>query len=293
MAIVPIFVPTLFQNSGTLDSNPAQSLDPWRGYKSHLNLAVSEYPVSPICANPPPASLSTCADRISATVSDRYPYSNERTGGPADGMNYIRNSVIRGKLIVIPIENSFPHVFPLYLKAEGTSFPQPKRVIVATGDKVVMEPTLDAALTSLFGTAPPQSGSFPGQQALAQAPLSKATRDQATAQLADAKKDSMPLNSFWLIQHNRLGARGDIPMKPDRSRIPASLPDGLANCITNCGSLSEFATTGPRRARCVSGSFGLSLTRGRSKACASILRSLVAEHSRESTPATEAFRRVR
>jgi hypothetical protein len=40
----------------------------------------------------------------------------------------------------------------------------------------------------LFGTAPPSSGSLPGQQAGAQAPLSKATRDQATAQLTDAQK---------------------------------------------------------------------------------------------------------
>jgi hypothetical protein len=51
-----------------------------------------------------------------------------------------------------------------------------------------MEPTLDEALTSLFGTAPPQSGSLPGKQAGAQAPLSNATRDQAIAQLADAQK---------------------------------------------------------------------------------------------------------
>jgi len=36
---------------------------------------------------------------------------------------------------VIPIENSFLYVVPLYLKAEGTNFPQLKRVIVATGDK--------------------------------------------------------------------------------------------------------------------------------------------------------------
>jgi len=49
------------------------------------------------------------------------------------------SGVIRGKLIVIPIENSFLYVVPLYLKAEGTNFPQLKRVIVATGDKVVME----------------------------------------------------------------------------------------------------------------------------------------------------------
>jgi hypothetical protein len=51
-----------------------------------------------------------------------------------------------------------------------------------------MEPTLDAALTSLFGTAPPQSGTSPAQQTGVQGPLSKATRDQATAQLADAQK---------------------------------------------------------------------------------------------------------
>ena len=96
--------------------------------------------------------------------------------------------VIRGKLIVTPIENSFLYVVPLYLKAEGTNFLQLKRVIVATGDKVVMEPTLDAALISLFETAPPQSGSSPGQQPGVQTPLSRATRDQATAQLAEAQK---------------------------------------------------------------------------------------------------------
>jgi uncharacterized membrane protein (UPF0182 family) len=99
------------------------------------------------------------------------------------------SGVIRGKLIVIPIENSFLYVVPLYLKAEGTNFPQLKRVIVATGDKVVMEPTLDEALGSLFGATPGQSGSaLPGKQSGAQAPLSKATRDQAEAQLAEAQK---------------------------------------------------------------------------------------------------------
>jgi len=52
----------------------------------------------------------------------------------------------------------------------------------------VMEPTLDEALASLFGTVPPQSGSLPGKQAGAQAPLSNATRNQAEAQLAEAQK---------------------------------------------------------------------------------------------------------
>jgi len=62
--------------------------------------------------------------------------------------------VIRGKQIVTPIENSFLYVVPLYLTAEGTNFPQLKRVIAVAGDKVVMEPTLDEALAALFSTQP-------------------------------------------------------------------------------------------------------------------------------------------
>ena len=66
------------------------------------------------------------------------------------------SQVIRGKLVVIPIENSFLYVVPLYLKAQGTNFPQLKRVIAITADKVAMEPTLDGALGDLFGAQQPQ-----------------------------------------------------------------------------------------------------------------------------------------
>jgi len=73
--------------------------------------------------------------------------------------------VVRGKQIVTPIENSFLYVVPLYLKAEGTNFPQLKRVIAVAGDKVVMEPTLDEALNDLFGTQQPQAGATPARAA--------------------------------------------------------------------------------------------------------------------------------
>jgi len=58
--------------------------------------------------------------------------------------------VLRGKLIVTPIENGFLYVVPIYLQAAGENFPQLKRVIAVTGDKVVMAPTLDQAMTALF-----------------------------------------------------------------------------------------------------------------------------------------------
>jgi len=71
--------------------------------------------------------------------------------------------VIRGNLIAVPIENSFLYVVPLYLTAEGTDFPQLKRVIVISGDKVAMEPTLDEAIHAVFGTQQPQTpGQAPG-----------------------------------------------------------------------------------------------------------------------------------
>jgi hypothetical protein len=62
--------------------------------------------------------------------------------------------VIRGDLIIIPIDNSFLYVEPMYLTAESTNIPQLKRVIIVSGSKVVMEPTLDQAMQAVFGAAP-------------------------------------------------------------------------------------------------------------------------------------------
>jgi hypothetical protein len=97
--------------------------------------------------------------------------------------------VIRGKQIVTPIENSFLYVVPLYLKAEGTNFPQLKRVIAVAGDKVVMEPTLDEALNALFGTQQPQgAGTAQTTGAPVRATTSQLDSDQARLRFDDAQK---------------------------------------------------------------------------------------------------------
>ncbi len=59
--------------------------------------------------------------------------------------------VIRGDLLVIPIEESLVYVQPLYLQAEGGRIPELKRVIVAYQNRVVMQETLEAGLIELFG----------------------------------------------------------------------------------------------------------------------------------------------
>jgi uncharacterized membrane protein (UPF0182 family) len=62
------------------------------------------------------------------------------------------STVLRGNIIVVPIEDSLLYVEPIYLKADNpNSLPEMKRVIVAYQDKVVMEETLEEALDRIFG----------------------------------------------------------------------------------------------------------------------------------------------
>ena len=60
---------------------------------------------------------------------------------------------IRGNLLVIPVGDSILYAEPVYIQAESVTFPELKRVILATGEKVVMENSLPEAVASLTGRA--------------------------------------------------------------------------------------------------------------------------------------------
>ena len=60
---------------------------------------------------------------------------------------------IRGNLLVIPVGDSILYAEPVYIQAESVTFPELKRVILATGEKVVMENSLAEAIASLTGQA--------------------------------------------------------------------------------------------------------------------------------------------
>jgi uncharacterized protein len=64
------------------------------------------------------------------------------------------SQVIRGNLLVIPLDDSLLYIEPLYLQAETGKIPELKRVIVASGENVVMANTLAAGLAQLFGNLP-------------------------------------------------------------------------------------------------------------------------------------------
>ena len=63
------------------------------------------------------------------------------------------STVIRGNLLVIPIEESIIYVEPLYLRAEKGEIPELKRVIISNGTDVVIGNNLEDALGKLFAGA--------------------------------------------------------------------------------------------------------------------------------------------
>ena len=63
--------------------------------------------------------------------------------------------VIRGNLLMIPLGRSNLYVEPVFLQAEAGGLPELKRVIVAAGEHIAMEPTLEESIAAIFGPAMP------------------------------------------------------------------------------------------------------------------------------------------
>lgn len=59
--------------------------------------------------------------------------------------------VIRGNLLVLPINNALLYVEPIFLEAESGGLPELARVIVVFQETVVMEDSLERALIRIFG----------------------------------------------------------------------------------------------------------------------------------------------
>ena len=89
------------------------------------------------------------------------------------------SQVIRGNLLVIPVKDALLYVEPLYLQSEQSKMPELRRVIVAHGEKIVMEPTLDEALQKMFGKGAARDTERPQVQ-IPEVTTQKSIRDLAT-----------------------------------------------------------------------------------------------------------------
>src|SRR5690606_31737032 len=67
-------------------------------------------------------------------------------------LNQQGSKVTRGNLLTVPVGGGLLYVQPVYVASTGeTSYPLLRKVLVAFGDQVAFEDTLDAALDKIFG----------------------------------------------------------------------------------------------------------------------------------------------
>lgn len=65
-------------------------------------------------------------------------------------LNQKGSKIVWGNLLVIPIEKSLLYIQPMYLQAEQSQIPQLKKIVLATANSLVMEDSLQTALTRVF-----------------------------------------------------------------------------------------------------------------------------------------------
>jgi uncharacterized membrane protein (UPF0182 family) len=135
------------------------------------------------------------------------------------------SEVIRGELLVIPIEESLIYVQPLYLRSQGGRIPELKRVIVAHENRVAMDSTLEAGLRRLFAAdptvplvpagvePPPASGATPTVDADYAGLLRQAIQRYDRARAAQRADD-------WATYGAEMRELGEILRRLDARRVP-------------------------------------------------------------------------
>jgi len=133
------------------------------------------------------------------------------------------SQVIRGELLVIPIEGSLLYVQPLYLRAEGGKIPELKRVVVAYGSRVAMEETLEGALKKLFGdgaVVPASSSSSSPEEAESNAPSDLA---REAAQHYDRARAAQRADD-WTTYGSEMQRLGDVLKRMNAARPKPAVP---------------------------------------------------------------------
>jgi uncharacterized membrane protein (UPF0182 family) len=63
------------------------------------------------------------------------------------------SQVLRGQMLVLPIDNTFLYVEPIYIQSQQARMPQLKKVVLAVGNRLIYEDTYEQALAVLTGGA--------------------------------------------------------------------------------------------------------------------------------------------
>ncbi|GAB7386875.1 UPF0182 family protein [Bacillaceae bacterium] len=149
------------------------------------------------------------------------------------------SKVIRGNLLVVPIEDTLLYVEPLYIEsANETSLPEVKQMILAYGDKIVMEDHFDKALSRLLEMigeeAAPDAGKERGIGAPPGLPLQEAEEAlRRVARLFQAYREAIA-NGRWeesgrIMQQMEEQLQGIAETDGSASETPPENREGFGN----------------------------------------------------------------
>jgi uncharacterized membrane protein (UPF0182 family) len=65
------------------------------------------------------------------------------------------SQVLRGQMLVLPVEDTFVYIEPIYIQASEARMPQLKKVVIAVGNTLIYADTYDQALAQLAGMRAP------------------------------------------------------------------------------------------------------------------------------------------
>ena len=146
--------------------------------------------------------------------------------------------VVRGNLIVVPIEESFLYVEPIYLIADNLQIPQLRRVIVSYGEEVAMERTLRESLNSIFGEQvveaeeqiaqaeeDAETGAAPSPQTLRELRQARSLLKEARRALQDGDFARFG-NRFDRLEQVLEQSRGRAPTRVDTAAVPMTEVSG-------------------------------------------------------------------
>jgi hypothetical protein len=100
------------------------------------------------------------------------------------------SQVLRGQMLVLPVDDNFLYVEPIYIQASEARMPQLKKVVVAMGDQLAYRDTYEEALAELAG-APPPAGFMPEPSLRTGASPPGLSEPQPAPQQAEAQIDEV------------------------------------------------------------------------------------------------------
>jgi hypothetical protein len=126
------------------------------------------------------------------------------------------SQVLRGQTLVLPIDNSFLYVEPIYIQASQASMPQLKKVALAMGNKLAYADTYEQALNQLIeltgGEEAPEGGNAaaPAAGAVVNAPgAAPSGAAPATQNGGDAAQKLVQIRQH-LQRYRELNAEGKL-----------------------------------------------------------------------------------